>query len=40
MQSANVPNDIEQLFETAGFSDYYRNDTVEFYSVYFDDTSK
>lgn len=40
MQSTNVPNDIEQLFETAGFSDYYRNDTVDFYSVYFDDTSK
>lgn len=41
MQNTNTPNnDLEQLFESAGFGDYYRKDTVEFYSTYFIDTSE
>lgn len=41
MQNTNTSNNnLEQLFESAGFSDYYRKKTVDFYSAYFIDTSK
>lgn len=40
MQNTNELNNLELLFETAGFSDYYRKDTVEFYSAYFDNASE